>query len=451
VIDFVSQLFPIEGDRFRVELTEPIAQIAGTLVGTLRLVMFDEDGALRDLKEQSVQLLPERHQNERGRAFLEHTVANVRGLLADHVEFLMPHDLFRTDLLAAPISSDAFARVLADPRALAILERRPDDPRLLATLDPQTRSVRFLRNAELEAAILERIDDPGAFSVYGDALAQNSDPRGELIALQIAGIDATALIEEHAWELLGGLAWIDDVRVDWRFGFPKTITIGVEGFRGEAAHVAWLIRVIAKHPNMAFVETIDVQPSYGWHDDVFEAVGAGLPTATRQLALQTPEHEHMRDIEDAYPGMQSLAELRLESRSFELGIMDLPNLRALDLVTRGLTKQNLRDLRESAWPRLERLVVWIGDSGIHDCDVELADLGWILDGEGLPAVKHLGLCGRADTRGLADCLLAAPILERLDVLDLPQSCLSAEELASLRAKFPKLAIVDDDRFIPCYE
>ncbi|MBA3503309.1 MAG: TIGR02996 domain-containing protein [Myxococcota bacterium] len=453
MIDFVRQLFPVEGTGFRIELAQPLRKFNGTIIATVRISTFDDDGSLRDMKEQELDLVPAHHQNQRGMTFLEHSIARAQLLTADQAQYVLPSDLFRSELMDAPVPQDAFSRVLDDPRALAILERRRDDARLLATIDPATRTIRALRNAELEAAILERIEDPGAYSVYGDWLAERGDPRGELIALQLAGKDATALIEEYAWEWLGGLAWLEgDVRIEWRFGFPKAIRIGSEDGRSEYADVASLVRSIARVPGMMFVDTIEIGPTHGWHTDVFQAIGeVGLPAATRNLSIQTPEHEHMYGIDEAYPKLQSLVELRLESRSFELGTIALPNLHALDLVTRGLTKENLESLREASWPKLERFVVWISDEGVDECDVELDDLDWILAGDNLPAVKHLGLCGRADTQPLLDLLLEAPITARLDVLDLPYSDLKEEALAPFRAKFPKLSIVDDRRFIPCYE
>jgi uncharacterized protein (TIGR02996 family) len=473
VIDFVTQLFPIEGDRFRLELggDEPqVAKVDGNLVATVRLIVFDEDGSPRDIKEQTLHLLPARHQDERGRAFLSVSVARARNLGPDDVELMMPSDLFRSELLDAPISVDAFARVLDDERAVTILDRRPRDARLLATLDPETRNIPTLCNPELEAVIRERVDDPGAYEVYGDWLSERGDPRGELIALQIAGKDASALLDEYAWEWLGALAWLDeDVRVDWRYGFPVAITIGSADYRSDYADVASLVRAIARMPNMASVETIDIKPTNGWHSGVFAAIGEGLPRSTRRLAIQTPEHERMDDLPDAYSGMQSIAELRLESYAFELGTIALPNLRALDLVTRGLTKENLESLREAQWPALERLVLWISDEGVDECDVEIDDLAWILAGATLPALKHLGLCGRADGQPLFERLLEAPILPQLEVLDLAGTYLPTDVLATFRAQYAKLAhlraihldtrdhridlpnIVDDQRFIPVYE
>lgn len=62
----------------------------------------------------------------------------------------------------------------------------------------------------LYAAVLEDPDDDARRSVYADALTQRGDPRGEIIALQLAGSEAAAkkaaaLIAKHKKLLLGAI------------------------------------------------------------------------------------------------------------------------------------------------------------------------------------------------------------------------------------------------------
>ncbi len=59
----------------------------------------------------------------------------------------------------------------------------------------------------LRAAVFDAPDDDAPRSIYADWLLQRGDPRGELIALQLAGRDATALIEQHRF------AWLCDDRL----------------------------------------------------------------------------------------------------------------------------------------------------------------------------------------------------------------------------------------------
>jgi uncharacterized protein (TIGR02996 family) len=77
-------------------------------------------------------------------------------------------------------------------------------------------------NDELEARILESGDDAD-YAVYGDWLEQHGDPRGKLIALQRAGLDAEwrQLVAEHG-ELFGTPV---EAVVTWRLGFWDTIRL----------------------------------------------------------------------------------------------------------------------------------------------------------------------------------------------------------------------------------
>jgi len=208
---------------------------------------------------------------------------------------------------------------------------------------------------------------------------------------------------------------------------------------------------------------------------VFDAIGQhGLPPSTIALAIATGEHDELGGLEPAYPGLARLRELRIESRAMDLGEIELPELRSLELVTRGLTRDNLASLQAASWPKLERLVLWLGDVGVHGCDIEPPDLAWIVAARGLPSVNELGLCGR-EVQPLLERLVDAPILLQLRVLDLAGGYLTTDtvawlsdhaaafaHLAELRLPFSRYDttrkpstiapfIVDDDRFIPVYE
>ena len=153
---------------------------------TIRLVTYEEDGSVRDVKEQTFVVLPERHRDARGARYLAATRAQVAGLAGDELEAAMPMELFAPALLEVPgLDSEAdFARVLADPRARHILGLPQPDPALLATVDPLRHPrAPVLANAELEARIVERQDDRDLYAVYGDWLTERGDPRGELVAI----------------------------------------------------------------------------------------------------------------------------------------------------------------------------------------------------------------------------------------------------------------------------
>ncbi len=73
-------------------------------------------------------------------------------------------------------------------------------------------------------------------------------------------------------------------------------------------------------------------------------------------------------------------------------------------------------------PKLEHLELWLGDSWSSDCsysgDTTVADLAPIFSGESFPALKSLALRNTRLSDEIAAALAEAPILRRLDTLDL---------------------------------
>ena len=151
-----------------------------------------------------------------------------------------------------------------------------------------------------------------------------------------------------------------------------------------------------------------------------------------KLTLITGDHGSLDDLEPAWPAIAHVRELVLESSSVELGEVELPSLRSFELVSRGLTRENLHSLQAARWPQLERLTLSITGAGVDGCDVELSDLKWILDGETLSHVVHLGLVG-GDAGALAQLLLGSAILSRLKSLDLSRCHLAGESIEFFRA------------------
>lgn len=82
------------------------------------------------------------------------------------------------------------------------------------------------RTRLLEAVLAEPNDDARRH-VYADFLLTANDPRGELIALQLAKADAekvVALLSKHEREWLGSLSHITAV-AKWQKGFPSSIVV----------------------------------------------------------------------------------------------------------------------------------------------------------------------------------------------------------------------------------
>ncbi len=286
----------------------------------------------------------------------------------------------------------------------------------------------MLQNPALEARLSD--DDVELYGVYADWLADRGDPRGELIAVQLgrtldpADPELAArerwLLSEYAYEWLGGFAWIpeSDFAVRWHWGFIHGVTLGAEEDAAPDSIGDLTLDGLVELPSANLIRELVVRPRGYWDEGSFQVLGApGFPGGWRTLDVRTPDFTELGNLAPAYPNLAKLETLRLASNSMQLGAIVLPSLVACELVSPGLTVENLAELRGAVWPKLERLVLWLGDAGIADCDIELDDLGWIYDGVNLANVRELGLCGR-DAGELLWRLVDAPILKQLVILDL---------------------------------
>jgi len=141
---------------------------------------------------------------------------------------------------------------------------------------------------------------------------------------------------------------------------------------------------------------------------------------------------------EAYPNLEIF---RVRGGSnLAIGTIRHENLRSLIVETGGLDAEVVRGIRSSDLPRLEHLELWLGSDG-YGGNVTVADLEPILQGDQFPALVYLGIrnCEKADE--FARALAKAPILERLEVLDMSMGNLSDEGALAL-AESPAVAGLD---------
>jgi hypothetical protein len=105
-------------------------------------------------------------------------------------------------------------------------------------------------------------------------------------------------------------------------------------------------------------------------------------------------------------------------------------LKTLIVETGGLPRVVLQRLAEAQLPALEHLELWLGSSS-YGYDASIDDLRPLLEGERFPRLRYLGLrnCEVADE--VAAALVGAPVLDRLEELDLSLGTLGEEGLAAL--------------------
>ncbi|MFI8306014.1 STM4015 family protein [Streptomyces sp. NPDC085927] len=105
-------------------------------------------------------------------------------------------------------------------------------------------------------------------------------------------------------------------------------------------------------------------------------------------------------------------------------------LRALALESGGLPVEVVRGVGASELPALEHLDLWLGTSW-YGADSEAADLGPILSGDRFPSLRHLALRNSEIQDEVAAAVASAPVVARLDVLDLSMGTLSDEGAVAL--------------------
>jgi len=154
---------------------------------------------------------------------------------------------------------------------------------------------------------------------------------------------------------------------------------------------------------------------------------ARCPRALRRLAFDPQDFQiswtRLTDLSPIYHHLDRLEELAIQAGEVTLGQIHLPALRSFELVTGGLRRHALESVAAASWPRLERLVLYLGTER-YGGDCELADLAPLLDGSTLPSgLRTLGICNCEFGDDLALAVVRAPILPRLTHLDLSHGTL----------------------------
>ncbi len=396
---------------------------------------------------------------------------------------------FKTDYLArADYDKVITAKLKAGYKLVA--EAKPSKP--------ATGAKAGTSNAALEQAIEADPYDTAAYAVYADFLQDQGDPRGELIALQLANkhAAATKLIAKHADYFLGPLAQHTkeydhdydtkrkQVRRDaftWKAGFIHGLWLSHNVYALENSNPPYtmtgtlaedVLRPLLAHPSGRFLAEIAIrfngEPTSSLQDLV-DVLAKHAPPTLRKLHLGDylfagGHHAEMHgtDTEISWYSVGNLGKLWKKvsglthlitqggthgsamAGGIQLGTLDLPNLVHAELRTGGLSKANARAIAKAKIPKIEHLEIWYGDPD-YGGDATAKDVQLLLDRTDLPALRHLGLRNAEFADRLIGQLATAKLTKQLTGLDLSLGCMTddgARALVSQKAAFARLDKLD---------
>ena len=344
---------------------------------------------------------------------------------------------------------------------------------------------------QLEAEIFANPESQDAYLAYGDFLAAQGDPRGEMIGIgrELAKNPGhKAMLKRHAElepQILGPLADYMDIvtNVEWFMGFIKSARVAytIDRFNGakeQQVNVADVLAWFLDGPGR-FVQDLTVgivkhdDPSYR---EVAAVIGRA-PRVLRRLFIGDFETEESELNWVAAPGLspiwpmcQALREVTLRAGTIDCGPISLPSCVSFSTITGGLDATSLGHIARAEWPALVELSLQIGTEG----DADLSDramLAPLLDAAHVPKLKKLGLKNTSQGGAVLAALAESKLLAQLEELDVSMSTVEDEGFEILeehRARFkhvkislggeetepreiPELTITWEDRYGPVYE
>lgn len=341
-----------------------------------------------------------------------------------------------------------------------------------------------MERRELEAKLIANPDNADAFLVYADYLQTQGDPRGELIMLHHTGKmdEAKDYLEQHKEVLLGPLAnyrtTFDGEAADafeWRLGFIRSARLSydsncvddveVELEEGEEVSLVGAVEAVLTHPSGMLLEEIVIPINMlddgCYFEPVLQAIAKhGAPMLKR---LRVGEYQHagpkvndsdysyevswagVGDLSALWKAVPKLERLVIQSglgssslgSPDSLGAVDLPNLRHLEIISGGISGENLRALANAKWPSLTYMDLWLGSSN-YGFDGAASDLEPIFDAVSVPKLAHLGLMNAEITDEICARLATAKITAQLEELSLAHGMMSNDGAAALLKAKPAL-------------
>ena len=131
------------------------------------------------------------------------------------------------------------------------------------------------------------------------------------------------------------------------------------------------------------------------------------------------------DLTPVWEHFPNLREFKVRGYPGEMGQISMPSLEKFTIECSGMNKKNLEQIFSAHMPNLTHLELWVGTED-YGGRTGVEDWGPLLGGELFPKLRYLGLrnCDYADD--LAKIVANAPILDRIETLDMSLGTLGDE-------------------------
>jgi uncharacterized protein (TIGR02996 family) len=292
------------------------------------------------------------------------------------------------------------------------------------------------RNPQLEAAAQLDPNDEGPLLVLGDWLQSQGDPRGELLALQVAqkknadpagfvtlkrAIDAHYAAHEAA--ILGALyPWRHLLKLEWNLGFIRAARLSFEARHADDPPMAQLLDELTRLPSAVVLQELALgNPGDGptgkgrYQEAIDQLCRSAQPSTLRTLFLgdvwpgsRALPFGFLGDLRGLGAAFPALSRVVISGGNATFG--KLPNLKTLEHKAEA-DSSTLAWLGAAAWPELGRLTLTLHQPRFIDQNA-------LLEARRFPQLRQLRLLDTVGTAGWCEALAASTVLPQLELLDL---------------------------------
>ena len=143
------------------------------------------------------------------------------------------------------------------------------------------------------------------------------------------------------------------------------------------------------------------------------------------------------NYEKLFEAMPQLEKLTIKgSTGLELGKVNAPNLRSLEIICGGLPKEVIQSVRDANLPALEELRLYIGVDD-YGFDGSIEDIKELLEKSNFPKLEILGLCDSEIQDEICEAVLASKYMKQIKRLELSMGSLTDKGGQLLLDKFPE--------------